>query len=737
MQRTNPFARSGPGGSGPSEAAPAREQRPDPERAPGLIGSFAGYTAIFALFSVPWLMAAPRGAPRGYFGNAADERLVVWVLAWVQHAIATGVNVLDANINFPAPAQLTGTEHFVAFQILFAPLYALTGNALLAANLTVFLTYPLAALAMQRLLLALDCAPGVAWVIGLVFALGPFRVPGHLHLLQYSNLFLPLVALALTRLRARPGIGNAALLGLALACGVLSSYYMAVLCGVLALVWGSLELFHRAGARARFAVLAVGTGVLVALVLLLASLPYLARPEAEREPVFNLASEAAREYMMTTIASQAIRSGGVLVLLLSGLGLVGFLVRDRGARTCATRGLVLTVLAQLMAIGAVWTVDGVTLPMPFALIAMSPLRFFRYPMRFAVLVGFGTSLLCAAVLQSAYTSLGRRVGRTAAALLAIAILATRAWHLSGTGIAEFTGQTDPAYAMVARLSQRHGPGPLLELPMVDPLADRKDATLGTEAEAMLGSTRHWLPLIGGFTGYQPPHRPLALHLAELLPDPPALQRLVDLTHMRWLLLRPVESWPGEKRKQREEIRTSKLFLHAASHAGWVLLRVRKEPRNDKWYDAVAAGPQPGQTLLGTPLAPLAPDDTAALVTGVIPPTLAAGRWVAIVVHVKNMGAAAWPVSALDPDAPVVRLVLEWWPADGGTSAAPLETKTFLLPLDVEPAEDVALLRWIRTLDQPGDYDIRFRVEQVGSDAFTSPKNQFLQARIRLEPAGGA
>ena len=66
--------------------------------------SFAGYAAIFALFAAPWLAAAHRGAPLGYIGNAADERLVVWVLAWVTHAIATGVRVIDANINFPAPA---------------------------------------------------------------------------------------------------------------------------------------------------------------------------------------------------------------------------------------------------------------------------------------------------------------------------------------------------------------------------------------------------------------------------------------------------------------------------------------------------------------------------------------------------------------------------------------------------------------------------------------------------------
>jgi hypothetical protein len=61
-----------------------------------------------------------------------------------------------------------------------------------AATWTAFLLYPLAALATERLAARLGASPLAAWLAGLCFALGPFRVPAHLQTVQYANVFLPL-----------------------------------------------------------------------------------------------------------------------------------------------------------------------------------------------------------------------------------------------------------------------------------------------------------------------------------------------------------------------------------------------------------------------------------------------------------------------------------------------------------------------------------------------------------------
>ena len=97
--------------------------------------SFAAYAVVLGVCAWPWLQVAAHSAPLGALVNAADEWLVPWILGWVGHALATDPrHFLDANINYPAPGQLTGIEHFLSSQLLFAPVFWTTGNAVLAAN---------------------------------------------------------------------------------------------------------------------------------------------------------------------------------------------------------------------------------------------------------------------------------------------------------------------------------------------------------------------------------------------------------------------------------------------------------------------------------------------------------------------------------------------------------------------------------------------------------------------------
>src|SRR5213593_3250936 len=119
-----------------------------PERAPRVLPSLLGYAAVFTVIAWPWLRAASHAIPVGPMLVApAAARLKTWVLAWVAHALVTpGAHLFDANVSYPAPAQLTGTEHLLSSQLLFAPVFWATQNALLAANAVVLVSYPLPAL---------------------------------------------------------------------------------------------------------------------------------------------------------------------------------------------------------------------------------------------------------------------------------------------------------------------------------------------------------------------------------------------------------------------------------------------------------------------------------------------------------------------------------------------------------------------------------------------------------------
>ena len=315
------------------------------------------YVAVLAPFAADWIRAASRAVPSAYSSFPADERLIVWALAWVAHALRTApLHVFDANIFYPAPRQLAGSEHFATSQVIFAPLYWITGNPVLSATVTAMLSYPLAAVAMNRLLDALGCGTAAAWAGGIVLALGPLTVPGNLHVLQYAGFYPPLVALALTRLRERPGPDRAALFGVALIAAFFSSYYMAVLAMVLVGVWGAAELVRPGPGRGAFVRSTLVVVLLASALLAAASLPYLTRaphgrPDLGADRVRHVL--IAKAYLTGTMPLFALALPGVLVAALRG-----------AAASVARRGCVVALVAAAMVLGPSWQVADLTIPLP-------------------------------------------------------------------------------------------------------------------------------------------------------------------------------------------------------------------------------------------------------------------------------------------------------------------------------------------------------------------------------------
>ena len=586
---------------------------------PGVVVSALSYVAVLLPFAWPWLRVATHAFPGGaLLVDPSNGPLIAWVLGWVASAVTTaGVSLFDAPVSYPAPAQLTGTDHLLSSQIVFLPVYALTGNALLGANLLALVSYPLAALSMQRLLLALGCAAGVAWVGGLAFALGPLRVPGNLQIVQYQNLFLPWVALLLTRLRQRPSVRSVLLFGCGLALGIFSSYYLAVMLGVVLLAWGYVEYRRPDSGAARFALLTAASTVVVVALLTLVSAPYFERPEATgqggglavmREYLHNRhipgvaeMGEFMRARFQYTGPDSLRTAGflyqvalgvlsilvvgwfGVIPLALAGAGLVALRAPCGAARTAARRGLLVFAIAFPLAFLPVQVLANYPGDSFLALFLAAPLRVFRLPYRFFVLAGFGTALLTAAALQLLGTRFGGKSGLVASALAAVALLVSRGPLLSGTVLHAPTAQTAPIYDAVREVGLTE-PGPLLELP----LHDRTGITL--EREAMLGSLRHGLPLLSGKLGYPARHRPLFDEAVAALPNAEGLDRLVDLAHLHWLLLRPAVDWA------QPEARARLLSLDGVAPVverdGWVLARVSRQPRHAEWYTAIVAGGVP-------------------------------------------------------------------------------------------------------------------------------------------------
>ncbi|HWP65763.1 MAG TPA: hypothetical protein VNO26_07615 [Candidatus Limnocylindria bacterium] len=684
-------------------------------RAPALWNLF-GYLAVFALVTRAWWSTAVDAVPPG--NDPRDARLIVWILGWVTQALSQApAAVFDAPIYYPAPDQLSGSEHFFAAQLVFAPLYRATGNAVLAANLVALLSYPAAAFAMERLLAAHGLGRGAAWFGGLAFALGIYRVPASLHVLQYPMLFLPLVVLRLRRAREHPGPRAAALLTVCLLAGLFASYYLATLLALAVAIWGVLELWQAGPRRWRLLALVAVAAAVSGVALAWVSLPYFDRLAAEQPnpPDDRFWSAVAR-----TLFGDGVRDPVLIGLAaLAAGGLVAGVRRGTGRR-----GLAVAAAASV-AVGIVLLVCGWPSPIePW-------LGFFRHRTRYLLLSSFGFNVLVALGYEALRARLTSRIaGAVLLAALGGALVWARAGALalpSDPVLAESRDREQ--YRQLAALVRKHGPGPLLELPYVStPLVDRAP-------EQMVGQLRHGMPLVNGFTGYRPPHLPLLASLIGALPAPAALDDLIDMTHLRWIVIRPADEWDDPVARQRLLDGLGRYHGRGPRWriGSWYVQRLDRVPAHAEWFEAIAEGARPGQSALGAALAPIAEADARAIVSAE-PPGLVVARWfVGVKASVENRGRTPWPAwTSRGWSAPgLVHWRVRWRRADAAAPWGP--PHTMALRRDVPAGETLVQSLPVPTPPEPGDYELEIAVEQQDGARFSAAGNRTAILRLTVLP----
>ncbi|MBY0277482.1 hypothetical protein K2Z84_19290, partial [Candidatus Binatia bacterium] len=490
---------------------------------------FGAYLLLFALLAAPWLAAAGSALPLSSAYAHDDTQLLTWIPWWVSHALLHHPQALfDAPINYPAPAQLTGSEHFAGIQPLFLPVWLLTDNPVLALNAVLFLlSYPLAALAMNRLLAAYGVSAGVARVSGLVYALGALQVPANVHLLHTLALYPPLAALALRALRERPDRKHAIGLGTVLVLGFFTAYYTTALLLVMLLVCGVAELRRPLPERRRFATTAALTVAVALALLAIASRPYLARGALLAADGDIAQARSISGLYLVYVVLSAGTLFGVAPLLLGAAGIAALC--ERRVRGLAGVGLVLVGTSLALIVGGAFALHKLP-PTPLGALLQAPFAFFRVSVRWTAITGVGIALLAAALLEWARLRLPARATDALLVAVAGAVLLERGSLLyrQAVDVPRALTSDAPVYRALAEVVRRDGAGPLLEMPI---------SSFGhsTQPDAMLGAITHQQPLIVGHTGYQPPHRARLDETIARLPAEDALQDLVDMTHLRWIV----------------------------------------------------------------------------------------------------------------------------------------------------------------------------------------------------------
>jgi hypothetical protein len=310
------------------------------------------------------------------------------------------------------------------------------------------------------------------------------------------------------------------------------------------------------------------------------------------------------------------------------------------------------------------------------------------------------------------------------ATLGMALSGTRPDHIAAAGVDR------PVYEAVARAT-RADAGPLLELPLVDAHPERRSSTLPfgqLESEGMVGSLAHWLPLVTGHSGYPPLHRGVLLDMVRGLPGTEALDELVDLTHVRWLLLRPRDYWPDATLPDR--LLALPGVERTLERDGWVLARVARPVRRPGWYEAIAAGYRAGRTVLGTPLSVLAETDAIGVVGTAQPPpdVVRPGAVVLLDLRVRNAGTQEWPVvvPAGAPTTHTVRLLARWIPVRMGS---PSPVDVVRLRRDVPAGDTLSQVIPVPAPREPADYLLEIALAQEDGAAFTAGGNTPLRVRV--------
>lgn len=270
---------------------------------------------------VTWPLA--RGLGRDVAWDLGDSVLNMWILGWdceqIRRILGGDVSRIasffDANIFYPAPLTLAYSDHLIAQALQICPVYAVSGNPILAYNVLFLSTFVLSGLGMFLLVRELTGNATAAFVAGLMFAFAPYRVPQSSHVQVLSSQWMPFAVFGLTRYfntRRLLPLGGAAV---ALVLLNLSTGYYLLYFAPFAAAFALWEVWRRGLWRDRRTWLELsGAGLLVAAATVPFLLPYAALREQWQasRPSVEVSRFSADVYSYATAFSEQRVWGGIL-----------------------------------------------------------------------------------------------------------------------------------------------------------------------------------------------------------------------------------------------------------------------------------------------------------------------------------------------------------------------------------------------------------------------------------------
>jgi hypothetical protein len=455
-----------------------------------------------------------------------DTLLNTWIVAWVIHqAPRAPLHLFNANIFYPEPNTLAYSEALLVQSAMGAPLAWAGASPVLTYNVLLIAGFALTGWAMCLALVRWtgDWWAGLAG--GIVFGFNAHTLTRMPHLQAQHVEFLPFALLAFDRLLVDPRARHAFSFAAWFILQALASFYLLVITSVGFAAAMTVRPEAWTGKRAlRLAGCLVLAGLVSLVVLVPYLLPYWSLSHVGfKRPIEEVAGFVAswRDYLTTPgrlprlfIAKWATGNGlypGAAAFALAVVAVAsGVALRDPRPRMCLAFG----------AIGVLFSF-GPELPgYAWLYHVFTPLQAIRAVSRFGYLGIVATAVLSAyGVATIRQWASGRRWGTTVSmailAVLALEPLAAPVYYSQYTGIPRI-------YDRVAL--EDHAIVIELPLPM------RRGAFFN--APFMLNSTRHWKPMVNGYSGFVPDSYVVHYNQLNAFPAPEtiaALQRL-GVTH---------------------------------------------------------------------------------------------------------------------------------------------------------------------------------------------------------------
>ncbi len=477
-----------------------------------------------------------------------DARLIIWTLAWDNHAVADGVRRLfDANTFYPARDALAYSEHLIGISLFTLPVYVATRNPVLAYNLVWILSFLLSAAAAHLLAWRQTRDHLAATMAGLAYAFCFYRMhQGHGHLHVIWGFWIPVSLIAMERWVRRPAWGRLAAFVAIVVLQALASWYQAVLIFVAnALFMAWLVIVERAergepADRARVSRLAVQAmvGAIVALAIVWPFARHYgalggggpAEAAGGAADLTGYLTPPENTFIGQWMIGRGIKGPrwiwGEQTLYLGwvalALAIVGAAASIRGKDPIARRGrffIVLAIAAVALALGP----SGAEVATnswgwsPFGILAHIPgVSLFRVPARFTDLVTLAVALLAAAGCATMHARVGR-LGRVLT-LVAMPLFLAESYVVNFPGGAPPVFPIPPVYRFIASLP----PGPVVSLP------DYAGTPVWfEEANYQYFSTAHWHPIANGYSRSEPPGFRTLMARLQTFPEPAAAAAMRD------------------------------------------------------------------------------------------------------------------------------------------------------------------------------------------------------------------